>query len=206
MTIQPNLWKLVASSAGDPAAFRKLLVPASTDELVRLHAWATSDDEALNPARLRPRAPAPFDAAAVIADVYRGRTGAEIPAAEPTPPADLAPTPADETDLWKLIDMAELGIPLVEALASRTRAAILRLSRAYDDLYNRLNARTDELGEDPNGAGWASWVDWIIQQGRDVYERTLADPAAAPHDVPYGSVYFTEALRGLYTDRYGEDP
>jgi hypothetical protein len=162
-------------------------------------------DAQRDPAALPRRAPPDaLDVPGVIARVYRDRFGGALPDEEPALPGDLAAQPGDEDELWDLVEITNAGVPMADALSARTRSEIARLGLALDRVFDRLNERAQVLGEDPTGTGWMSWTDWVIGQGKAAYERTLAQPEAAPREPPEDVEYFGAKLRDVYHQRYGE--
>jgi hypothetical protein len=141
----------------------------------------------------------------VIARAYRERFGEEIPTEEPDPADDpsIGYDPVWEERLWELIDVTNVGVPLVDSLEGHTRSDLVRLAHASQQVNGRLCAHfIAALGNDP-AVDWETSADWILGMGKDKVEHYMAHPEQFPRSVPLDVKIFPLELGWLYERRYG---
>jgi hypothetical protein len=140
----------------------------------------------------------------------------------PAPQANIVP-PMDDEAFWRIIgllDWDETGDddaviePAVAALATMPLETIAgfeeALARKLHALDTRAHAR--EIGEDAYTDGDAYFsVDTflyarccVVANGRAVYEKVLADPAAFPRDLDFEGLLNVAAL--AHEQKTGEEP
>lgn len=203
---------ITAATLRELPAFRAHAAPGHADSLAR---WVVTQGKRTwlaaqrDPSTLPRESPDDtLDVAGVLADVYDARFGGRIPDQEPDPDAsaELGPAPEWEERGWQVIDVARAGIPLAEAVSGFTRSELIRLYASLEALVEGpVSERLHEArGEDPAGFGWVHIAQWIVSQGRDEYERLLANPQDAPAQLPEGAFMILSELDDAYMDRYGD--
>ena len=124
----------------------------------------------------------------------------------------------DDSRFWMLVDAARSRAgahpqarppALRAALAELPAVEIQSFQRAYDRMRQRANRRDLRAAADLmlGGCGdlaFSAFRDWLISEGRDDYERTLADPdalAELPPQDDVGLEAFGDAARDAYAER-----
>jgi hypothetical protein len=144
----------------------------------------------------------------VFADVYRERFGHELPAQEPDPAADSALRfdPRWEEELWKLIDVINVGVPIDEATSLYTRSELAQLGTAAYAITERLE---DEIalktGRPRVTEQWMGLGGWLLGQGKAAIDDYLAHPDRLPETPDLSVPSLAGELLGIYDDRYSAD-
>jgi hypothetical protein len=161
-----------------------------------------------DPRTLPRRAPADVpDFPGVIANVYRERFGGDIPEQEPAPTITSAKhDPAWEQQLWELIDVLNLGVPVEQAVAGYTRSELLALIVALQFVTERISNKVHGTV----GGEWSSldpwlWANLVVGQGKETVDGYLADFATAPRepDIDNDDAILSR-LESVYWDRYNK--
>lgn len=233
MSLQPHLWNVVAAAAGDEGRFRELLKSATQEQMIvlrkrfeeaaarlravtptehlpdpdRYASWIVASgrkayDEALTSRVVAELPERVADFRGAFERVYRERFGGVMPHEEPED-VRLRYDPSWEKELWELIEVVNVGVPLEEAASNYTRSELILLDIAARVVVDRIETEVSNKTGRAIASTWIDIGDWLIGKGRDVVAHFIEHPDELPAEVPEGDSVFVGALENLYIDRYG---
>jgi hypothetical protein len=144
----------------------------------------------------------------VFRDVYRERFGHELPSQEPDPAADptLRFDPRWEEELWKLIEVINVGVPSEQATSLYTRSELAQLGTAAEVITDWIEDEISrKTGRPRVTEKWTGLSHWLLGQGKEAVEHYVSHTEQLPEEADMSVPWLAGMLLGIYDDRYSAD-